>query len=163
MLKSRFLFIIILIVSFNSHSQDLSLNVISNQGGSGVIEGIKLNWTIGEPIVETVENSAIILNQGFHQSVFNSTSLSINQENNLGLVIWPNPVNNELNISLDTNLNSKLNLNLYEVSGRFINQASVNTIESNISIDVTNLSSGIYVLHISDSNGFIKTHKIIKQ
>lgn len=162
MQKSRFSFIIFLFISFYSYSQDLSLQVLANQGNSSTIDGISLSWTIGEPIIETVENSQVILNQGFHQAVFNTT-LNIDQENISSLAFWPNPVSNLLNINIESSEDSILSFSLFEVSGRFIKKKVLRITEPNIFINVSDLSSGIYMLHVTSSTGSInQTHKIIK-
>lgn len=164
MQKSRPILIIALIFSIHSYSQDLSQKVISNQGSSGTVNGITLDWTIGEPIVETVTTAAFIFTQGFHQPLLNSEILGINKENDLSVVIWPNPVNYMLNININNHNESELILKLFGVRGRFIKQISANHLDTKISINVSDLSSGIYFLHISSSNGLsYETHKIIKQ
>ena len=139
---------------------------MSAQGGFDTLGEMTLEWTLGEPFVETVASNKNILTQGFHQSFSSNTStLAINPipESLFKSVVYPNPVNSLLNINLTTSEESKFKISLYEITGRFIKQSSVNTKNSSITINVTDLSSGMYILQISNANGsLIETHKIIK-
>lgn len=143
-----------------------TISVISAQGGIDKTEFISLEWSLGENFVETVSIEDKIFTQGFHQSYFiKASTLDINAipENLFKSVVYPNPVNYELNIQLSTSENSRFNISLYDITGRFIKQSSVNTKNSSITINVTDLSSGMYILQISSINeSLIKTYKIIK-
>ena len=78
-------------------------------------------------------------------------------------IFYPNPVFNHLNISLG---NSKLNLNestvsIFNTNGQLLLQSTL--IESGeISMDVSSLSKGVYIVRIHDKTTFL-TEKLIKQ
>lgn len=163
MKKSSLFFIFLILISSFSFSQDLSLKVISAQGGYAILDDMTLEWTLGEPFIETLASSKNILTQGFHQSFNKTSSLSIKQENFFNSVVSPNPVTDQLHIHLKASQDSKLNLSLYEITGRFIKQTLVNSQDSNISINIMDLSSGTYILKISSlEDSAIEVHKIIK-
>lgn len=72
-------------------------------------------------------------------------------------IVYPNPASNELNITSSSEIN---NIELFELNGRKINEFNVNN--NNISIDISNLNTGMYILHItSGSQKFIK--RILKK
>jgi len=161
------IFLAFIIITTFSFAQNFTstISVISAQGGFDKTESISLEWSLGEIFVETVSLAGIIFTQGFHQSFSNASTLAIDAipETLFKSVVYPNPVNNELNIQLSKSENSRFNISLYEITGRFIKQSSVNTKNSSITINVRDLSSGMYILQISNvDRSLIETHKIIK-
>ncbi|MDO7171609.1 carbohydrate-binding protein [Mariniflexile sp. AS56] len=94
---------------------------------------------------------------------FSSQSLSIDS-NSLGsaISVFPNPVSNELTISLGkANLNSSdSKITLYSIKGEKV--LEVNPENNNTpTLNVSNVKSGIYVLKISDKHNVI-SKKIVK-
>jgi hypothetical protein len=167
MKKNTHLFFAFTIITTFCFAQKIpsTISVISAQGGFDKTESISLEWTLGENFIETVSLEDNIFTQGFHQSFSSASTLAIDPipENLFKSVVYPNPVNSLLNINLTTSEESKYKISLYEITGRFIKQSSVNTKDSSITINVTDLSSGMYILQISNSKGsLIETHKIIK-
>ncbi|WP_159017797.1 T9SS type A sorting domain-containing protein [Algibacter sp. L3A6] len=77
------------------------------------------------------------------------------------VVIYPNPVSNELNISLGlANLNlNETSIKVFALSGQKVLETKPNS--NNIKLDVSQLNSGIYMLMISDTSKNI-TRKIVK-
>tara|TARA_Y100000782_G_scaffold98497_1_gene112176 strand:- start:6338 stop:7036 length:699 start_codon:yes stop_codon:yes gene_type:complete len=66
----------------------------------------------------------------------------INTEN--GIKLWPNPVNNTLNIQVNTGLEA---LNIYNINGQLIKPINVSpTQNQSLTIDITDLPPGIYSL-----------------
>lgn len=89
---------------------------------------------------------------GFHNTTLSTTSFSWE-----GLSIYPNPTSFDY---VFIRHNEDLKVEVFNVLGKKI---SVNTItNSNSRLDISNLSSGIYLLKISNQESFI-TRKIIKQ
>ncbi len=82
------------------------------------------------------------------------------QEVNL-FSIYPNPAQNELFI---TSKNSSVNLKIkiYNLEGKLLSTKDI-AFEKQVSIDVSNLTSGIYFLNIEDENGNTTIKKFIKQ
>ena len=72
--------------------------------------------------------------------------------------IYPNPVSSELNIS---GLRSGMELKLYDVTGRL--QYSGVATGGTTTIDMSNLSSGIYLLQVSDGIGGRYTTRVVKR
>lgn len=70
--------------------------------------------------------------------------------------VYPNPANNVLNISIDTSLEVK-SATLFDVLGKNTGVQSVNG-----SMDVSNLSKGVYILSIETTSGNI-SQKVVKQ
>ncbi len=92
-------------------------------------------------------------------------TLGIDEENITGdVVAYPNPFNNSLIVKLPSNISNNIDITVYDLRGRKINNSySINDTElviNNLSI----LSKGTYVLKITD-NSYGKTviKKIIKE
>lgn len=76
------------------------------------------------------------------------------------VVLYPNPVNNLLNIKLTKELSEGTELNLYDASGRVLKTESIKN--SNHIMDMTNLSSGIYLLKITNGSNSITKRVAVK-
>lgn len=82
-----------------------------------------------------------------------NTSLSTNQFDKSDIKIYPNPVQNQLNIDSQEEV---LSIEIFDLLGKKIFEGKGNT------IDVSGLQSGIYLLKINTKN-VILTQKIIKR
>lgn len=90
-----------------------------------------------------------------HQEVFNLT-LSSNDfnQNNLKVAIYPNPVNDILNIDIENEIKS---VEIYNIQGQKVMQSNAKQIET------SSLNTGIYMVRIEDVNGGIAIQKLIKK
>ena len=70
-------------------------------------------------------------------------------DNNIEVEIFPNPVNNILNIKIDRFLDS-FDVDLYDVSGKKIKSSYKFTNSNMATIDLTYLTSSVYMLVISN-------------
>ncbi len=71
--------------------------------------------------------------------------------------IYPNPVQDKLTLE---NLNEPTNICLYTINGQLVK--NIPSVIGNIDIEVDDLSSGVYILHLQNGNT-IRTEKIIKK
>lgn len=79
--------------------------------------------------------------------------------NTYPILLFPNPANNELNVSAVEN--GKYHISLYNVSGQLINDLLLT--EMHTSINTKELNNGIYLLKVTDNFGYLQTHKVIIQ
>lgn len=84
-----------------------------------------------------------------------STSISNNIENKMS--IYPNPAEDKLNIVSESTVNT---VKVYNISGSLVYENNFN--ETSISLDVDNLTNGVYVVYIETENGLIREKLIIK-
>lgn len=90
-------------------------------------------------------------------SLYNTnTTLSTSNfnQNNLEVVIYPNPTNDILNIETTLELKS---IEIYSIQGQKVLKSNQKQ------ISVANLSSGMYMVKIQDSENNVATRKIIKK
>ncbi|MEJ6793246.1 MAG: T9SS type A sorting domain-containing protein [Lacinutrix sp.] len=106
---------------------------------------------IGDKIGKDAYNLAI--------QYFDATLTTTESTFEKDIVIYPNPVLNMLNIQ--TNNLTNYNVDIYTLNGSLLQSSTIN---NNRAINVSNLSSGIYVAKFIDSNSKeIKIKKLIKK
>ena len=78
-------------------------------------------------------------------------SLSVPKNEFKSISIYPNPVENNLNIQLTSNENSKIDLYIYDIQGRIVKKQEFkdNSYILNTRLDVSSFASGIYFLKIN--------------
>ena len=77
-----------------------------------------------------------------------------------GVLIYPNPTTNELNISLNSDFETATSYTIYNSLGQKISNKKVDS-ESDLKINTSNYSNGIYFITI-ERDGDSKTIKFIK-
>ncbi len=78
---------------------------------------------------------------------------------NIAMNVYPNPCNNQLNISIDKAVNGYVSI--FDLSGKAVFRNKLN--EPKTSIDISNLKSGIYLISVNTDSGKRVVQKIIKQ
>ena len=166
-MKKNVLFLItVCFISSLVFSQDLSLNVIASQGNVDSTDDITLEWTLGEIFIKTVVGQDNIYSQGFHQPELIGARNALKTEplvNNENILIYPNPSNHLMYIEFKIDHGSKIILNFYDLYGRFIKESKLDTNNSKLQFNISDLADGIYLLNISNAEGSLdETHRIIK-
>jgi len=73
--------------------------------------------------------------------------------------IYPNPTNNDLNIDLNDNVSGAVNVHIMNLSGQCVKRVTENS--TSISVDVSNLNSGNYIISI-ENKGKVANKQFIK-
>jgi hypothetical protein len=151
----------------------LGVNQPAPQGYSelpkGLLRGYYVQFMIerpesGKTLTDILEIAALNKRAWYNQSYNNGVDLvpairtaAVFDENQdlSDIRIYPNPVENVLNINASHPIDQ---LELYNTTGSLVlKQTAVNG-----SIDVSNLSSGVYILKLQSGNS-VQTHKILKK
>lgn len=142
----------------------LGPTVLSSSGGVSKYSDIELEWTLGESFIGMAKNDAHLYTLGFHQPNRLSHRLLYQSDTNESKVsIFPNPVENILNVQLQLIHQDFITLKLTDVVGRSISEQSVDGKATKAEVSVRELSSGAYQLQVLDKNGNrISAFKIIK-
>lgn len=77
--------------------------------------------------------------------------------------IFPNPTNGRVTIQLsgkDYNLTNSINI--YSVNGSLVKRININNPTNQMDLDISNMPSGTYLIHMHFTNGTVKTEQIIK-
>lgn len=142
-------------------SQTIDRQVFATAGTTVSNANNKVTFTIGEPIIGTIQNSTVI-NQGFLAAASSNTTLAVDEQFlNTAIKVYPNPVQNNLQIDF-TGITGEAKLMLYSITGQLVKTKKLNA--QNNTILMSNLQSGLYLvnLHFTDYKT-IKSFKIIKK
>ena len=131
--------------------------VVSTQGDSYTNSNGKLDFTIGEVVIESASNSTGKLTQGFHQSKWTVTAI---EENTLNFEanVFPNPMASVLNILTSDFKN--VSYAMYDVQGKLIASNELNSEQT--ALPVSELAQGMYSLILTNGAQKLKTFKLIK-
>ena len=79
---------------------------------------------------------------------------SLSKNNPVGLSVWPNPFTNQLNFAVgNLKIESNTEVKVMDVLGKTISQYSyTNKTELNETIDLSNVSNGVYFLKVTNNN-----------
>ncbi|MCB0379735.1 MAG: T9SS type A sorting domain-containing protein, partial [Flavobacteriales bacterium] len=80
-----------------------------------------------------------------------------NIESNIGIMTYPNPTTNNINIKADANIDV---VSIYGLNGQLIKTVQVNS--NTTVIEVSNLAKGNYVLDIKSGNNTIKRNVVVQ-
>ena len=114
---------------------------------------------------EITDGTHTALNDGgqtdFFLAKFGTSNCNLNTQNtnqNQGLNIFPNPVRNNLFVNDQTTL---LKFTLYNLLGSKVSSGTLPPLQGQI--DFQGLQSGMYLLFLEDTNGFLRKIKVIKE
>lgn len=149
---TRLIFFLFLFFTIqNTFSQEIILSVLTNAGDYNSSSGYNLSWTLGEVVTETFISDNTRLTQGFQQSdLLTSSGLPDDQLNRV-IVVYPNPVSHDLNITLNgLQDNSVINISLMDIMGRTLMLNVIKDVPEsyNFSLYMENLDRGIYILRV---------------
>ncbi|WP_027395377.1 T9SS type A sorting domain-containing protein [Aquimarina latercula] len=149
----------LLCIASTIQAQSIDTSVISNSGGVSSNTSYTLNFTIGEPFIETISNSQSI-DQGFWSGIGSLNQLSTEefQPENGAIKIFPNPVSDFFTIR--TPNIDHYTASIYNLNGQEVLTQEINTSMINHQIDISSLAQGTYVLRISIPE--INENKIFK-
>jgi len=95
-----------------------------------------------------------------HSNQNNNRVSGIKQFANNNVSIYPNPANNMLNVSFANTVVNKASVKIFSLIGSEV--LSATTSENNLSVDISNLAAGTYMVQITSDNVSI-TKKIVKE
>jgi len=153
-------------LSLSCFSQEVQSSVIAPAGETSSTSNLVLDWTIGEPVIETAKSSSSFLTQGFHQPF-----LKVQKVIPPGGPAWvknaarvfPNPTSGSINIQLDQALEHTLLLTLVDANGKLLANYRFPGGSTALTIDIRRFSQGMYYLRLAEANGTVHgEYKIIK-
>jgi len=155
MMKSLLTYLLLLITACLS-AQTMAKNTVSNAGIELSNAEYTVSFTIGEPVVGLIANNESI-DQGFWAGSLFVEPITPEKELG-GIVIYPNPMIDELNIQ--TNNNPVFGITMFALNGKMALKQKVESTELNHKIDVSHLAKGMYVLRLTIEN--VKEEKLFK-
>lgn len=166
MLRKMFLLASSLLVSIIVFSQRLAQNVISPAGDIGKTGKVYIEWTLGEPFVETITTKNQLFTQGFHQpmiAVLNQHSPRGTSLEQLKITISPNPAESILKTIIQRESNTRLYVELSDMYGHLLSSKISNAKFDVLDFNLVSYASGTYMLTVRNAKGNLyRTFKIIK-
>ena len=77
--------------------------------------------------------------------------------------ITPNPTNGLVNIYFDQMINSELEIELFSVNGQLMKSHSYNTMQNLVSLNLTDFSTGIYIIKIKTNAGALAKRIVVQK
>lgn len=157
-MKQKLMTLFLLGFSLTTLQAQVSLG--SSGGGVSDANGA-LYFTLGQVVYNTSVNDSGSIIHGVHQPYGISVETGLEEaEINLNISVYPNPTTHHLTLRVDNYEHQKLSFELYTSAGKLV---EVNEfINSEILIDMSELSPSIYFLKTIFDEKEIKTFKIIK-
>ena len=149
-----------LLVPFICFSQ-IHHQMISSQGNTLKTDELIVTHTIGQQsIIGNSNAGSFHYNQGFQQTFWNR----LIQSNQLELLFeyFPNPFIDKITFRLLNLDNDEFNITLFDTAGRLVYQTKKNLTQNIIVLNLTDLSSGSYLVRLHNNNKSFYT-KIIKK
>lgn len=106
------------------------------------------------PISLSINSNKTIL------ATFTEEKTSINSSSDFGFKLYPNPINDVLEIELNIDFSRKANIQLFDNTGKLIISNNLNGLKN--VLNMKNLKPGIYFLKLSSENNEIVTKQITK-
>ncbi|MDI3527377.1 MAG: hypothetical protein PWR03_1560 [Tenuifilum sp.] len=121
---------------------------------------------MGEVAYTTLSTDSYILTQGFQQGNLFTTSIDEPKSNQEGITVFPNPVSDFLKLRIDNRFaTGNVIIEIFDVTGKLVLSEKMNLEQSSpAALNLSNLRSGIYILHVfSENDNAKKVIKLIKE
>jgi len=155
--------LIVLILTVNliilSGEKGYAQEIISSSGEHAETQDVKLSWTLGEPVIETISSNSNTLTQGFQQTKLVVTPVVTTDLNN-DVLVYPNPATALINIHIKGFLKLNAIAGLYSLDGKLLRQKSL--ISENNFLKLKELPNGNYLLKITKDTEPFQTFKLVK-
>jgi len=161
-MKSKIIFFLLFVWGNVVLAQSISPSAIASAGIYSESGNLQLSSTVGELAVQTLSTANLILTQGFQQPLVIGTGVPDERELDWEVKTWPNPVYDQLNISIRLAKPMDLILEIYDLTGKkvWIEQLSNIPANYNHTINLIHLRQGIYFLKVTSTDQ--KLNRIIK-
>ena len=134
-----------------ANAQSLLSSVVGSAGDQFASASGSLEWTLGEIMTETYQQSQGFFTQGFQQPATIKVT-SINEEEDRNLVAYPNPTRNLLNVR--TSENGDYRIELFNLQGQKLINLNItgnNGVHIH-QIDLQDFGVAVYLLRISNTS-----------
>lgn len=145
------------------YGQEIHHQMISSQGNNSELSnGIIVRATVGQIITGNSGQKDFAVQQGFQQSYW-SAYISQNEHSakNITVIAFPNPFIDLVKFRFSGDVDSKVDISIYDFTGRLIVSQKINVLDNQASIDLRNLAQAEYLVRLSSgkSNYFLKIIK----
>lgn len=160
-LSGTFVLICLVLVFWTHRSSAQMQSVIAGSGEYFQGQNITVSFTLGEPVISTLEKTDMIVTQGFQQSNLTVTVIDTYDGFDINITAYPNPVTDEIKLAVDKKLSAEASYSLYDITGGLVTQDRLDGLVTRISFQ--KLAPAVYLLKVNQESKTIKTFKIIKK
>jgi len=128
-------------------------------GGDGSGAGGTVAFSIGQTVYQHIENPSGAVGEGVQQPFEMFTLSDFAKLYGIVIDVYPNPATNELRIE-STTITEQMHWQLFDAQGRLIAEDVING--NSALVDLSNLSSALYILSIAIDHHQVRTCQIIK-
>lgn len=159
-------------ISLWAGAQSMNLSLLAVAGEVSHTTSMSIQWTVGETSVDYHNTTNGILTEGFIQpttEVIEIPSFILNDGNatagnDVQINIWPNPVQDFLNIEMKGQSEENYSLNLFDINGKQLLSQNFDPYLKKHQLNLNATSEGTYLLQISQTErSHIRSFLIIKQ
>jgi len=165
-MKKILTIIVILLGIISINAQSVSRYAVNTAGGSVSNDEYSIDYAIGEVFTASYDSDDYIITEGFIQPEVTTIVDAINVlEDNDNIVIYPNPVIENINLKLKGFEGKTINVRLIDITGklRLDDEYKIKNETEEIQIDAKDLSQGIYFVNILMEDEILKRTKIYKK
>ncbi|MCB0761196.1 MAG: T9SS type A sorting domain-containing protein [Flavobacteriales bacterium] len=120
---------------------------ISSGGDSFSGTTVGVDFTLGEPAIET-HSGTVVMTQGFQQTKLQI--IGVREIDQLELEVFPNPTSDYIQVSWVGGANA-VTVDIFDLNGRLVKSERAQA-TNRLTIDLTDLQSGSYVVQVRQSN-----------
>lgn len=159
-MKKKILFIVTCVLGTFVNAQSLTPVAIGSGFVNGSSSNAEISSTVGQTAYSSKSDGTNQITEGVHQPEIEIVGLE-DKAPEIGMAVYPNPNSGRFNFEL-TNMEAKtFNGELFDVNGVSIEKVVVS--KQTQSIDISELPSGSYFLHVFGGDGAsIKQYKVMK-
>ncbi|MEQ8910306.1 MAG: T9SS type A sorting domain-containing protein [Vicingaceae bacterium] len=164
-MKSFYTFLFTLLLSASAFSQIIERNTLGANGLTYTSSSVVVSHTVGDLSIGSFSNSTVSVLEGFQQNSPSTTHL--NKKNiKVEIKVFPNPTSQFLDIQLISKKAVALSIEVRDLHGKLIQtkglNAAANVLQSE-NLDLSNLSSGYYLVSLVSAGISLGEAKIVKK
>ncbi len=158
---------VLLMAAITANAQMRQSDIVSAGGGFAEKGTLSLSSTIGEPVGGTLTQGTLTLVLGFQQAIDvkkeTPPETGINDayaDSDANVQIFPNPVNDVVNVKV-SNIDTEVTVQIMNTTGAVVVSEDFDPAQT-LSVNVADLTKGIYLVKVITDSKVVKTQKIIK-
>jgi len=137
----------------NAQQVELQRSVVASTGGSAEINKTIFQYTIGDVLVAAIENSPLLVTQGFQQPEVNGSTPEPQAPLITGFIVYPNPANSQTKLEFDLVMDDLVNIQLVNNAGQTVRNISLKMLAGKASyiLPLNGYPSGLYYVVLKAS------------
>ncbi|NGZ90213.1 T9SS type A sorting domain-containing protein [Psychroflexus maritimus] len=119
-------------------------------------DGQTYSFDVDESISESVDTSRFSLK-------FDTETMGVEDEDNKLFSLYPNPAKDLVNIQTSLALGSQVSIEIYNMLGQQVHAEKQTLKASSLQLEVSNFTSGVYIVKLNDEAGNKQSTQLIKE